>query len=56
MRSGLPDIIRPDELIEMIRDKSKRQNNTRGGKGKGKEVAPTGELSEDENEIEVVDE
>lgn len=36
LRSGIPEIVQEEQLLEAIRDKSKRSNK---GKGKAQEVA-----------------
>lgn len=52
IRSGIPEIIQEVELLEHIRNKSKRPNK---GKGKGKEKAVEVEVDSDTDEIQVVE-
>lgn len=49
VRTGIPEIVQEEQLLQSIRDKSKRPNN--GGKGKVKAVASEAESSD----VELVD-
>lgn len=54
IRSGIPEIVREAELLEHIRNKSKRPNK---GKGKGKEKEKVVEVDDDSDsdDVELVD-